>query len=447
MATSVSVAQDWEQVGNINYAVDHLFADTVDGSLYVGGNFRFFNGIETRGIFRLDSSGNVHQLGTGQDGCGPFNCYPVKTINRYKDEIYIGWTPETINGGTIVNGIARWDGTTWKPLQNGFQEGSSNQFMVHDGSLYVAGAFELAIGTDTTYGIAKWDGTNWESLDFPVYLEDFPLAQDAVWFKEKLYLGGGFFFGVEGGFILDIASYDGQTWSAVGEGIKGFAWHGIKDMIVYKDELYVCGSFRKIDGNVGNKVMRWDGWQWKEVGGGLCEPNAIANDLLIHDDKLYVIGIFNCVGDGLPVSNIATWDGERWCSVGNSYFDNKITAISFWKDELYVGGGFNHIDGEEVWWFAKFIGDHSTDICSEPVSSAQESSQQAFAIWPNPATSTLQIQAPAPLEFVQVYDAMGRVVLQSTVGNEVSVAHLPAGLYFVSARAGGTVWGARFVKE
>jgi hypothetical protein len=115
---------------------------------------------------------------------------------------------------------------------------------------------------------------------------------------------------------------------------------------------------------------------------------------------------------------------------------------------VYVGGSFFEIDGQPAKYFAKFIGDHSTDICSEPVSSAQEPSQQAFAIWPNPATSTLQIQAPAPLEFVQVYDATGRVVLHSsTVGQEVSVAHLPAGLYFVAARAGGTVWGARFVKE
>ncbi|HAD12930.1 MAG TPA: hypothetical protein DCF33_10900 [Saprospirales bacterium] len=65
-----------------------------------------------------------------------------------------------------------------------------------------------------------------------------------------------------------------------------------------------------------------------------------------------------------------------------------------------------------------------------------------------PTTSTLQIQAPAPLEFVQVYDATGRAVLHSsTVGQEVSVAHLPAGLYFVSARAGGRLWGARFMKE
>ena len=97
-----ALAQQWVQVGNINRAIDHLYADTLNGSLYVGGSFRYFNGIETRGIFQLDSLGAVHTLGSGQDGCGPYNCYPVKVITRYKNEIYIGWVPTTIGGGVVV---------------------------------------------------------------------------------------------------------------------------------------------------------------------------------------------------------------------------------------------------------------------------------------------------------------------------------------------------------
>ncbi|HLP95026.1 MAG TPA: T9SS type A sorting domain-containing protein, partial [Saprospiraceae bacterium] len=221
----------------------------------------------------------------------------------------------------------------------------------------------------------------------------------------------------------------------------------VSDMKVYKDELYVCGYFRKIDGNIGNKIMRWNGQQWKEVGSGFCAPNITVTKMLVHNGKLICVGIFYCVQNDLPAHSIATWDGERWCTFGNSVFNNKISHIVEFKGDMYLTGGFTEVDGQPCKFFAKWIGDHSTDICSEPVSSVQESSQQVFSIWPNPATSTLQIQAPAPLEFVQVYDVMGRMVLQITVGNEVSVAHLPAGLYFVSARAGGTVWGARFVKE
>jgi hypothetical protein len=56
--------------------------------------------------------------------------------------------------------------------------------------------------------------------------------------------------------------------------------------------------------------------------------------------------------------------------------------------------------------------------------------------FPNPAVDRLVVQADANLVQVEMYDAMGRMVLvQQATGNaqELNVAELPAGLYIITA--------------
>ena len=108
------------------------------------------------------------------------------------------------------------------------------------------------------------------------------------------------------------------------------------------------------------------------------------------------------------------------------------------------------IDGQEARYFAKYVGDHSTDTCSAPISAAPEPTTAGFSLWPNSATDLLQLQAPEPIEAVWVFDATGRQVLRESVSGErvsVPVGDLAAGLYFVVVRAGGKIWGGKFVKE
>jgi hypothetical protein len=166
-------------------------------------------------------------------------------------------------------------------------------------------------------------------------------------------------------------------------------------MVVYKDELYVAGQFSSAAGNAGNKIMRWDGDNWHDVGGGVCSSGDWITDLMVWEDKLYVIGIFNCIG-GLPASNIAVWDGDRWCNLGNNYFDNKLGCVAVFQDELYVGGGFTTINGEPLKYLAKYVGDHSSDLCGPSVSAtAASTATPNLVLTPNPATESVRLsQAP-----------------------------------------------------
>jgi hypothetical protein len=383
---------------------------------------------------------------------------------RYKNEIYVGPGQKKF-AGIHTNGIARWNGSTWSAVGSGLEaiiidgsnEAQAYGLYVHDDKLYVVGAFRSVHG-DTCNSVAYWDGANWYGMNFPVdFTNDVPLNFKIIYYKNEFYVGGNCYDNLGGGINNDIARFDGVQWKQVGGGLKG-GLSDITDMVVYKNELYVCGYFRKIDGNVGNKIMRWDGVQWKDVGGGICESYAIATGMIVYEDKLYVVGIFDCVGYGLPARDIAVWDGDHWCSFGNSFIDNKISCIGSYNGDIYIGGGFTTIDSFPVKFFAKWVGSHSTDTCAAPVSVALEpQTARQLLISPDPAFDYVTLAAngsfATPLS-VKVYDASGNEVtnavqVTSNTGAgqlTIQIGRLPAGFYYIHAMASGFTYSGKFVK-
>ena len=68
------------------------------------------------------------------------------------------------SGTTVVNGAARWDGSSWQPVGAGFPSRSYPYASVSWGSdLVVAGDFDSAGGLPAS-NIARWDGSTWHAL-------------------------------------------------------------------------------------------------------------------------------------------------------------------------------------------------------------------------------------------------------------------------------------------
>ena len=67
-------------------------------------------------------------------------------------------------GGVEVNGVAKWDGTTWSALGDGFNS-TVYGVGVYNGELFAGGDFTQS-GTQTLKRIAKWNGTDWVSPGF-----------------------------------------------------------------------------------------------------------------------------------------------------------------------------------------------------------------------------------------------------------------------------------------
>ncbi|MCU0689134.1 MAG: hypothetical protein MUE97_05275, partial [Phycisphaerales bacterium] len=175
-------------------------------------------------------------------------------------QLYVGGDFAQIDG-VIVNGIARWDGQTWRGLGSGVRRGESGAGAVNamtwlrDGRLAIVGEFSRA-GDAQALGVAVWDGTNWSAVGAGT---QFSPGVNSV--SEPLLLSvaegpggeviiGGFFRSVtSAGQALataaNVAVWDGQRWSELGGG----AGMGVRSLLMLQNgELAAAGGFSAVGG-------------------------------------------------------------------------------------------------------------------------------------------------------------------------------------------------------
>lgn len=201
--------------------------------------------------------------------------------------------------------------------------------------LVIAGTFTQA-GSEATGRIVSWDGTSWSSfstgMDGPVYA----LAT----FQGSLIAAGQF---VLAGDVTcnSIARWNGTQWEPLGLGLTfQSGLPVIYALAVYQGQLHAAGLFGASTGGVSRNVARWDGSSWLPLGQGAGLQNSAQNisSLAIAGGLLYAGGTLTTAG-GIPVSNIAAWDGTQWSSPAGGV-DAPVLAMASLNDELIVGGGF-----------------------------------------------------------------------------------------------------------
>jgi hypothetical protein len=77
----------------------------------------------------------------------------VEALYSYKEELIAGGE-FTQSGATMVNYIARWNGSTWQPLGSG-TSGNIYSLSEFQGDLYITGEFQSA-GGKASARIARW---------------------------------------------------------------------------------------------------------------------------------------------------------------------------------------------------------------------------------------------------------------------------------------------------
>ena len=292
-----------------------VFDDGTGPALYITGSFTTAGGRPANRIARWDGL-NWSTLGDGLDGQG-------LGLSVFDDgsgpALYVTGIFSTA-GGVTVNNVARWDGADWSALGTGVDGAATNSTVYDDGNgeaLYVVGVFTTAGGVSSP-GVARWDGSTWSSVGggAPGTI----LGVSAIDVEDgngpSLYIGGIFNSVGDGVSANNIARWDGESWSAVGDGTNGL----VRSIVAFDDgtgsgkRIYAGGNFSVAGDAAANNVARWNGSVWSRLGNGLEGTSNQAWKLLpigldIDDAPgLYVGGCFSFAG-GLNAHNIAVWRG------------------------------------------------------------------------------------------------------------------------------------------
>ena len=308
---------------------DDIFAMTSfdDGSgpaLYVGGSFINAGGMPARYIARWDGTewsavkspaqigfdNQVEALCVFDDGDGP--------------TLFAGGYFQT-EGSQVLNGIAKWDGERWHPLPGQRDIGMNSTVraltVYNNGAgdqLYAAGSFTQA-GGSTANRIARWNGTTWRPLLGTAYvgssISALAVYEDGT--GEHLYAGGPYTT-IGSTTYNHIAKWTGSQWLPLNAqgitGVDGTVTHLQVLPIGSESLLFAGGSFTNAGSTTVNGAVFWNGTNWIPITGTQGtgfdsggSPHAVVDDIFAPGDNLLIGGGFDVAGT-IGSSGIARWN-------------------------------------------------------------------------------------------------------------------------------------------
>jgi hypothetical protein len=354
----------WSAIGDGVDNVVRALAATNDGGVVVLGDFMFSGSLRVvHGAVWTGTGWRTFGQGVNAD---PYGGGTVAALVPDGEAVYVGGLFDQA-GQLPVRSVARWDGQGWDALSGGVTATISHGqvfAMASIGSdLYVTGSFQTAGGT-VMNNIARWDGSTWHPLGDG--LDDAGYALTVL--GGKLYVGGNFNL-ADRVRANHLACWDPatSTWSGVGNSPRYD--DEIKALAAINDRwLVIGGTFQRffdqnttvVDGLWG--MVLFDtaaehtddlltGYRLLEGTSRYGAPGWV-HALHVHGDDLYVGGWFDVAGiltlgdqpsPGFPAANIAVWhfggDGS-WETCGGGT-DHQVTALTTTGEVLGVGGWFS----------------------------------------------------------------------------------------------------------
>jgi len=216
--------------------------------------------------------------------------------------------------------------------------------------LYLSGGRFAAINQYTTNSIIKFDGVNFDTLQsgiddyFPYNF--YSQVRNMVMYKNKLYVFG-YFDKAGNTYTQNMAIWNGNSWDAFkAVGFPDFAY-------MLNDEMYVLG-LDSIDGIDVNGMARFDGISWHDFPVPHTTGHT-ANYIVNFQGKLYKSGQVTAASSD---ANLSYSDGTNWIPwVGISGDNNKaVFGMKVIDTLLFVYGRFYSIAGTQCAGLAAYNG-------------------------------------------------------------------------------------------
>lgn len=338
----------WEQIvdrGNngVDSAVRALTLYT--GVLAVGGDFRQAGPELSIGLAFLDTS-TLQFTSTDSLSVDNAETATVHAIEELDGALYVGGRFNSV-GSVIARNIAQWDGSAWRGLGMGPENGVDGRVrdLMADGeNMMVAGEF-LRAGVREAVGLAEWTTAtdSWRQLVVPTQG-----LRGSAWavarFDGDLIVGGP----ITGAGFTDVKGaigLRGGSWVVLRGDLEG----SVATLSVHNGALFAAGEFSGAAGVSLFSMAIWNGDVWSAVAmdAGGAGPTGRVFSLAIDGPMLYVGGDFLAAG-GTSVGRIARWNGAtaQWDTLGRG-LDGPVHAIVVGRGGIWVGGRFNAA-GEET---------------------------------------------------------------------------------------------------
>lgn len=373
-----------------------------DGKLWVAGAFTNAGGIFAKSAAMWD----------GQSWNPLFDPRPDPVPNAYRGT-NIGWAlyycpdgsycteffmsvaargTEAFYGGSylkelgpsdgFVDAAARWSGTGWEPWVFKYDAtavaAQVRNIKATPNKIYLAGSFvfQPTNASSLNYSnlpwsqnIATWDGTNWGTLGGGVfdYRDPVPplsgtrypyISGLAVGKTGEVYVSGNFIMNTPNGWATNIAKWNGVTWQPLGSGLLLSSSAAPTDLALADNgDLYAGGALTNAGGIPVRNIARWDGVAWSPLAEG--NTNGVSGQveaIAIRGRDVYVGGYFTQAGSK-TANFIALWNGVAWSSLGqgtSNGVSGQVMALACDDTGLYVGGTFTQAGGQTANRIAKW---------------------------------------------------------------------------------------------
>lgn len=111
------------------------------------------------------------------------------------------------------------------------------------------------------------------------------------------------------------------------------------------EKVYVGGELISAGGLPVNNIAMWDGSRWHDMGGGVSIGTSAARVYALAVDPygdVYVGGWFTQAGTGenaVAVRNLALWNGSAWGNLGGGVYGS-VNVIRLTDSTMLIGGTF-----------------------------------------------------------------------------------------------------------
>jgi hypothetical protein len=427
----------WKYVGNPDFSTGTVSNINLTFSPLTGEPFVSFTNedyLDQASVHRFNGSAWVK---VGQGYCsGYYTSYPCIAFSSTGD-LYIAYVDYDYSQRVSVK---KFNGTTWDYIGNpGFSQGNSTSLCLAvspSGEPYVA-FHDYSVAWQTS--VMKFDGTNWNFVGSAGCIWAgaislvFSPTEGLPYLAYSNYNNGG---------KAALKKFDGNSWVNVGG--DGFST-GSSSFTSLAFDLFGRPYVAYSDVSVSSRVivMIFDGSNWVILGNGpVSQGNAQNISIAVSSTTQPWVSYSDQVnsqkatvkvleGTDWMISDVIS-PGETW-ETKIAITQNDQPYVAF-KDQ-YHGGLITVMKYDSV-----FVGN-------------KESQKPRLSFYPNPATTTLDINfpgTPGKSANLKIIDIKGMKMLECQVTESlvaIDVANYPIGLYFVKVTTDNSNYIGKFCKN